>query len=68
MNMVPVSSSDIRLIGYENGILHIRFHSGGLYQYTNVPQSVYDGLMSASSHGRYFHAHIKGRYGDTRIG
>lgn len=67
MNMIPVSSSDISSIGYENGILHIHFHSGGLYQYTNVPQSVYNGLMSASSHGKYFHANIKGRYGDKRI-
>lgn len=68
MNMIPVSSSDISSIGYENGTLHIRFHSGGLYRYTNVPQSVYNGLMSAASHGKYFHAYIKGRYGDTRIG
>lgn len=68
MNTIPVSSSDIASVGYEGTTMHIRFHSGGLYAYYNVPPSVYTGLMGASSHGKYFHAYIKGRYGDTRIG
>ena len=68
MQMIPVRSSNIASVGYESGTLHIRFHSGGLYRYSNVPASVYQGLMSAASKGRYFHANIKGRYGDTRIG
>jgi len=67
MVMIPVQSSNISSIGYENSVLHIRFNSGGLYQYTNVPRSVYDGLMQASSHGKYFRAYIRGRYGDTKI-
>ena len=70
MNMVPVRSSDIAAIGYDatSGTLHIRFNSGGLYAYYNVHDAVYRGLMGAGSHGRYFHAHIRGRYNDTKIG
>ena len=68
MHMIPVSSTDLSSIGYEGTTLHIRFHSGGLYAYYNVPSGVYSGLMNASSKGRYFHANIKGRYGDTKIG
>ena len=68
MKMISVASSDIASIGYENGTLHIRFHSGGLYAYFDVPEYLYVELMSAASKGRYFHAHIRGRYGDTRIG
>jgi len=68
MKMVPVVSSNISAIGYENGTLHIRFHSGGLYAYHKVPANVYQALMNAASHGSYFVAHIKGRYGDTKIG
>ena len=68
MTMIPVSSSNLASVGYENGILHVRFHSGGLYEFTHVPPSVYSGLMSAGSKGRYFHAFIKGKYGDHRIG
>lgn len=67
MNMVPVVSSDIASVGYENGVLYIQFRSGGLYQYTGVPASVYESLMSASSHGKYFHAFIKNVYPYTRI-
>lgn len=66
--MKPVSSSDIASVGYENGTLHILFHSGGLYAYYNVPEQIYLGLIRAGSVGRYFHANIRGRYSDTRIG
>ena len=62
MYMTPVSSSDISSIGYENGTLYISFHA-----YFNVPQSVYAGLMSAGSHGKYFHAFIKNHYGYQKL-
>lgn len=68
MRMIPVSSSDISSVGYENGILYIQFHSGGMYSYSGVPASVYQNLMSAPSKGRYFHANIKGIYAYKRIG
>ena len=68
MDMIPVSSSDIASVGYENGTLYIRFNSGGLYKYSNVPESAYHGLMLASSHGKYFHAYIKNSYSYLRIG
>ncbi|MCJ7668218.1 MAG: KTSC domain-containing protein [Anaerolineae bacterium] len=60
----PVSSTDIRSIGYdpESQTLEVEFHSGGVYQYFGVPASVYSGLMSASSHGKYFHRHVKNVY------
>jgi hypothetical protein len=59
MNRTPVSSSNLESVGYENGTLEIRFHSGGTYQYSNVPEHVYQGLMGASSKGSYFDQHIK---------
>lgn len=62
----PVSSSNISSIGYQNGVLEIEFHGGRVYQY-NVPQSIYNGLMSASSHGKYFAEYIKNTYYGTRI-
>ena len=67
MNMIPVSSSNISAIGYEGTTLYVLFNSGGLYAYYNVPQSEYNGLMSASSHGSYLAAHIKGKYRYERI-
>ncbi len=67
MKITPVSSSDLASVGYENGKLYISFNSGGLYEYYNVPESVYNGLISAASHGRYFHSNIKGVYSYKRI-
>lgn len=61
-SMIPVSSSNLAAVGYENGILYIRFNNGRLYTYSNVPEHIYQGLMNASSHGRYFNAYIKGVY------
>lgn len=59
-----VKSTNIRSIGYEpeSSTLEIEFHSGGIYQYFNVPQTSYNGLMSASSRGSYFHKYIKDNY------
>lgn len=61
MNRQHVSSSNIASIGYEtqSQTLEIEFHSGGIYQYFNVPSSIYNSLMNASSHGTYFDVHIK---------
>lgn len=67
MNMQPVSSSDLSSVGYENGTLYIAFNSGGVYSYSNVPVSVYQGLMNAGSHGKYFHQYIKNVYPYKRL-
>jgi len=65
----PVSSTNIRSIGYdpESKTLEIEFHSGGIYQYFEVSPSVYRALMSASSHGKYFHRHVKNVYRYVKI-
>ena len=67
MTMIPVSSSDLSAVGYENGILYIRFHGGQLYCYYDVPVYVYQQLMSASSHGKYFAANIRNVYRYDRL-
>jgi hypothetical protein len=48
-------------VGYDaqTQVLEIEFVNGTIYQYFNVPESIYSGLMGASSHGRYFDAYIK---------
>lgn len=67
MNMIPVNSSNISSVGYENGTLYIAFHSGGLYAYSNVPEIVFNELLNAPSKGEYFHAYIKKHYAYTKI-
>jgi hypothetical protein len=70
MNRQPVSSSNLRSVGYDPAahVLEIEFHSGGIYQYTGVPASIHTALMQAGSKGSYFHDHIKDRYSTRKIG
>ena len=46
----------------ENLDLSITFVSGGTYTHSNVPQEIFDGLVSASSPGKYWHSNIKDQY------
>jgi KTSC domain len=62
-----VNSSDLQSVGYEDGILEIKFHSGDVYHYSNVPENIFVSLMNASSKGQYFNAYIKGSYAYRRI-
>jgi len=64
----PVSSSNLKSVGYGNGILEVEFHNGGIYQYYSVPSSVYNALMNASSKGSYLATKVKGHYEYKRIG
>lgn len=59
MNLIPVVSSNISQIGYENSSLYVLFNNGSLYEYFNVPEILFNNLMSAPSHGQYLDAHIK---------
>ena len=61
MERLSVESSNLASVGYdaENEILEIEFNHGGIYQYFDVLENVYEELMSASSHGQYFDRNIK---------
>ncbi|HOE31198.1 MAG TPA: KTSC domain-containing protein [Planctomycetota bacterium] len=69
MNRSPVRSSNIRSMGYDpaSQTLEVEFHSGGVYQYFGVPETIYQGFMRAASKGSYFHDHINGRYPDRQV-
>jgi len=69
MLRTPVTSSNLRSVGYDPQTqkLEIEFISGGVYEYFTVPVNVYQGLMSAASHGRYFDQNIKNIYQYRRI-
>lgn len=68
MQMLPVISSNLEAVGYNNTtrILRIRFHSG-TYDYFDVPFSIYNALMNAPSKGEYHHMYIKNNYRYKRI-
>ena len=59
--MIPVVSSNLRAVDYNplNGTLTIAFHNGRIYEYYNVPQDIFEGLISAPSKGKYHYRYIK---------
>lgn len=61
MKRMFVSSSNLASVGYDadQRILEIEFLNRSVYQYYGVPESLYRGLMNASSHGSYFDSYIK---------
>ena len=69
MRRQEVNSSSISSIGYDgiSQTLEVEFIDGGIYQYFNVPRYVYDGIMNAGSHGRYFAQNIKDRYRYSKV-
>lgn len=69
MNRQPVTSSNIASIGYDadSQTLEIEFLNGGVYQYFDVPQYVYEELMDADSHGQYLAQNIKGVYRYSKV-
>ncbi len=51
MNRTPVDSSNIADVGYDETsmTLEVGFNTGTIYQYFDVPQTVYQEFMSAGS-------------------
>lgn len=63
--LTPVSSSQIAKVGYnvETATLTIQFkRKGSVYEYSEVPEIIYANMLNASSVGKYFHEHVKGKY------
>jgi hypothetical protein len=69
MERVNVISGNINSVGYEesSNTLEIEFKSGSIYQYSNIPQEVYNELLQASSIGRYFIRNIRDTYRSYKI-
>lgn len=55
MKLVTVDSSMIHAVGYDGKTktLEVVFNSGTTYIYSEVPRSIYKGLMDADSKGGY---------------
>jgi len=64
MDRIIVQSSNLVSVGYDAAarMLEVEFQTGKIYQYHDVPQEVYQALMSAPSKGEYLHDTILNRY------
>ena len=64
MQLRSVASSNLDKIGYDGSVrtMVIRFKSGAVYEYLNVPQDVHDNLLHAPSAGKYFNIYIRNKF------
>lgn len=68
MEREPVTSSNVVSIGYDppSETLEIEFKNG-VYQYYNVPQEIYEQLISSPSVGKFLNAYIKPVYPCAKV-
>jgi KTSC domain len=64
MKTIAVDSTTLRTVGYdaERKLLQIEFQNRSIYQYFEVPATLYEELMQASSKGAYFNRSIRPRF------
>ena len=64
MERVPVESSSLRSVGYDEATetLEVEFLTGRVYRYENVPAQAHDWLMRSRGKGGYFNRMIRDRY------
>lgn len=69
MEMHLVDSSNVSAIGYDEDsqTLQVEFNSGATYQYFDVPQQVFEGMLDAGSVGQYLNQHVKGVFRYSRV-
>ena len=69
MHRFPVPSKEITQVGYQEDseTLEIQFVQGGVYQFFNVPSTVFDEFMSAPSKEGYYHSKIGERFPCSRV-
>jgi len=59
--MIRVESSNVFSLGYDyqNNIVQVEFHRGGVYRYYDVPEDMFASLLDASSVGTFLHLNYK---------
>ena len=69
MTWLPVDSKMFTSVAYdeEKQVLHLRFRSGEVYRYFELPAAEYQALLDAESRGRFFLAHIRDHFRYERM-
>lgn len=69
MERTPVTSSNVRAIGYDASVLtlEVEFLNGSIYHYHDCPPEVHRELMQAPSKGTYLNDRIKPNYRYTKV-
>ena len=65
--LAKVNSSNVEAVGYTNNNLLVKFKNGTMYQYSNVPQDLYESLLKAPSVGSFMNEKIKGWFDYVKV-
>ena len=68
MERDPVTSTNVVSVGYDatTETLEVEFKNG-VYQYYNVPQPIYDQMITSESVGKFLHVYIKPMYPCAKV-
>ena len=58
-NFKAVESSNIQAVYFNEEGLYVKFHNGGVYNYPDVTDTLYNDFVTAESLGKFFHKNIK---------
>lgn len=69
MEMVSVISSNVAQVGYDvaTSSVYVRFLNNALYRYYDVPEFVYQELLTAPSVGSFLNRNFKNVYAYERV-
>lgn len=67
MERIKVKSSNIASIGYLLGILEVEFKDKSIYQYRNVPESIFIRMLNAYSKGKFLKQYVENRFRYKKI-
>lgn len=65
--LTPVQSSNIRAVGWNDGVLHVEFSNGKRFSYSGVSAQDYDELTNAKSVGSFFASRIRTKHKGTPL-
>jgi hypothetical protein len=69
MELHPVTSSNIKAVGYDPDTqrLVVQFNSGKKYAYADVPPEVHKEFLDAKSMGIFFTREVRGKYAAEKL-
>jgi hypothetical protein len=68
-SFVALDSSSLAGAAYDarSELMVVQFRDGTAYEYSEVPADIFDGLISAASHGRYFDETVRPSFRYRRL-
>jgi hypothetical protein len=60
--MIPVTSSLLLAIGWEDNVMAAQFKGGKIYHYQGVPKDLYEQVLNAASPGSEFLREVRDVY------